>query len=101
VFTKLNLKDGDHHILMREGDEHMTALQTRYGHYQFQVMPFRLVNTPATFQMNKILREFLDHEVVVYQHDILIYSENMLAHIKKVRQVLDRLEQHDLALVRW
>jgi len=100
VFTKLNLKDGDHHILMREGDEHMTALQTRYGHYQSQVMPFGLVNAPATFQtmMNKILREFLDHEVVVYPHGILIYSENMPEHIKEVRQVLDRLEQHDLAL---
>jgi len=46
-------------------------------------MPFRLVNTAATFQtmMNKILMEFLDDRVVVYLHDILIYSENMEDHI--------------------
>jgi len=59
-----------------------------------------LVNAPAMFQtmMNKILREFLDHGVVVYRDDILIDSENMDNHIKLVQKVLDRLEQHDLAV---
>jgi len=63
-------------------------------------MPFELVNAPATFQtmMNKILREFLDHGVVVYLDDILIYSENMKDDIKLVQKVIDRLEQHDLAV---
>jgi len=63
-------------------------------------MPFRLVNAPATFwtKMNNILSEFLDHRVVVYLDDILIYSENMDDHIKLVQKVLDRLEQHDLAV---
>jgi len=49
--------------------------------------------------MNKILREFLDHGVVVYLHDILIYSRNMEDNIELVQQVLDRLEQHDLAVL--
>jgi len=63
-------------------------------------MPFGLANAPATFQtmMNKILRVFLDHGVVIYPDDILIYSENMDDHIKLVQKVLDRLEQHDLAV---
>jgi len=63
-------------------------------------MPFGLVNAPATFQtmMNTILREFLDHGVVVYLDDIRIYSENMEDHIKLVQKVLDRLEQRDLAV---
>ena len=39
--------------------------------------------------MNKILRELLDHAVVVYLDNILIYSENMEDHIKLVQQVLD------------
>ena len=57
-------------------------------------MIFGHVYAPATFQtmMNKILREFLDHGVVVYLDDILRYSENMDHHIKLVQRVLDRFE---------
>jgi len=63
-------------------------------------MRFGLVNAPATFQtrMNKILREFLDHGVVVYLDDIPIYDKNMDDHIKLVQRVLDRLEQYDLVV---
>jgi len=63
-------------------------------------MPFGLVNAPATFQamMNKILREFLDHGVVVYLDNILIYSENYEEHIELVKKVLARLEEHRLAI---
>jgi len=101
VFTKLDLKDGYHLIRMRKGDEHKTAFRTRYAQYEYKVMPFGLVNAPATFQkmMNKILTEFLDHRVVGYLDDILIYSENMDDHIKLVQKVLDRLEQHDWAVL--
>jgi len=100
VFTKLNLNNEYHLIRMRKGDEHKTAFRTRYGQYDYMVMPFGLVNAPATLQtmMNKILREFLDHGVVVYLDDILIYSENVKDHLTLVQQVLDRLEQHDLAV---
>jgi len=100
VFTKLDLKDGYHLIRMRKGDEHKTAFRTRYGQYEYKVMPFGLVNAPATFltMMNKILREFWDHGVIVYLDDILIYSENMDDHIKLVQKDLVRLEQHDLAV---
>jgi len=98
VFTKLNPKDGYHLIRMRKGNEHKTPFRTRYGQYEYRVMPFGLVNAPATFQtmMNKILREFLDHGAVVYIDDIQIYAQNMDDHIKLVQKVLDRLEQQHL-----
>jgi len=94
VFTKLDLKDKYHLIRMRKGDEHKTTFRTRYTQYKYKVMPFGLVNNPATLQtmMNKILSESLDHGVVVYPDDILIYSENMEDHIKLVQQVVNRLE---------
>ena len=52
-------------------------------------MPFGLVDAPATFQaINMILRNFLNHGVVVYLDDILIYSENEEEHIALVKKAL-------------
>jgi len=100
IFTKLDLKDGFHLIRVRKGDEWKTAFRTRYGHYQYRVMPFGLVNAPATFQtmMNEILREFLDQGVVVYIDDILIYSKTIEEHIILVRKVLQKLREYRMAI---
>jgi len=97
VFTKIDLKDGYDLIRRRESDEHKTAFHTRYGQYEYKVMPFGLVNATATFRtmMHKILMEFLNHGVFVSLADILIYCENIEDYIKLVQKVLDRLEQHD------
>ena len=100
IFTKLDLKDGYHLLRIREGDEWKTAFRTRYGHFEYNVMPFGLVNAQATFQamMNKILREFLDHGVVVYLNDILIYLNSEEEHIELLRKVLAKLKEHQLAV---
>ena len=100
VFTKLELEDGYLLIRIQKGDEWKAAFRKRYGHYECKVMPFGLVNTPATFQamMNTILRELLDHRVVVYLEDILIYSTSLSEYKALIKQVLARLERHDLAI---
>ena len=74
IFTKIDLKAGYNLIRIKPGDEWKTAFRTRYGHYEYLVMPFGLANAPATFQdmMNEILRDLIDHGVVVYIDDIVI-----------------------------
>ncbi|KAL0430938.1 UNVERIFIED_CONTAM: RNA-directed DNA polymerase [Sesamum radiatum] len=44
------------------GDEAKTTVVTRYGAFEFLVMPFDLTNAPATFctLMNQVLHRFLD-----------------------------------------
>ena len=76
-----------------KGDEWKTAFRTRYGLYEYNVMPFGLCNAPASFQsiINEVLRELLNEGVIVYIDDILIYLETMEKHVAIVRRVLGSL----------
>ena len=48
-FTQLNLTNAYHQMRIKEGDKWKTAFWTRYGHFEYKVMPFSLFNAPATF----------------------------------------------------
>lgn len=98
IFTKLDLRGAYNLIRIKEGDEWKTAFRTRYGHFEYQVMPFGLANAPASFQalMNDILRPFLDISVIVYLDDILIYSQDTEEHTLHVQQVLEKLSKAQL-----
>lgn len=98
IFTKLDLRGAYNLIRIRAGHEWKTAFRTRFGHYEYLVMPFGLCNAPATFQhlINDVLRDFLDVFVIAYLDDILIFSESRELHQEHVRRVLGRLRLHSL-----
>ena len=78
---------------MHPESEELMAFQTRYGSYQYKVMPFGLCNSPATFQryINKVLFNILDEYCTAYADDILIYFEDLSQHASHVKEVLRRL----------
>ncbi|GBG83937.1 hypothetical protein CBR_g37809 [Chara braunii] len=95
-FSKIDLKSGYHQIAIRPQDQHKTAFQTRYGLYEFVVMPFGLCNAPGTFEhaMNQIFHNYLDKFVIVYLDDILIFSKTVKEHVAHLDKVLSLLRQH-------
>ena len=98
IFTKMDLRGAYNLVRIKDGDEWKTAFRTRYGHFECRVMPFGLTNAPAAFQhfMNDIFRDLLDHTVLIYLDDLLVFSDSPDIHDNHVRQVLQRLIDNKL-----
>lgn len=98
VFSKMDLKTGFHQIRVKPEDVEKTAFNTKYGQFEYLVMPMGLCNAPATFQslMNRIFYDCVDVFMVVYMDDLLIFSKDEKSHLEHLNTVLSRLKDHKL-----
>ncbi|GJZ16748.1 putative nucleotidyltransferase, ribonuclease H [Tanacetum coccineum] len=98
IYSKIDLRSGYHQLMVREEDIPKTAFRTRYGHYEFQVMPFVLTNASSVFMdlMNRVCKPYLDKFVIVFIDDILIYSRNEKEHEEHLKTILELLKKEEL-----
>ena len=92
--STIDLASGYHQIAMAPEDSEKTAFVTRYGLYEYTVMPLGLSNAPSTFQrlMNEVMAGYIDDFVGVYLDDILVYTDGSAEdHERDLRKVFDRL----------
>ena len=93
IYTKIDLRHAYHLICIADGNEWKTTFRTRYGSFEWLVMPEGLTNALVGFQrfMNDIFADMIDVSVVVYLDDILVYSDDPKQHSAHVQEVLTRL----------
>ncbi|GJZ66493.1 putative reverse transcriptase domain-containing protein, partial [Tanacetum coccineum] len=98
VYSKIDLRPGYHQLCIKEEDIPITAFRTRYGHFEFQVIPFGLTNAPAVFMdlMNRVCKPYLDKFVIVFIDDILVYSKDKEKHRKHLKIILELLKKERL-----
>ena len=98
IFIKIDLRGAYNLVRIKEEDEWKTTFRTRYGHFEYNIMPFGLTKAPTVFQhmMNDIFREYLDDFVVIYLDDILIFLKNEEEHEKHVHLILEKLRERGL-----
>ena len=89
-FSKIYMRLGYYQLRVKDVDVQKIAFRTRYGHYEFLVMPFGLTDAPASFKdlMNRVFHPYLDQFVVVFIDDIIVYSKDAQEHEQHLKIVL-------------
>ena len=95
-FSKLDLAAGYWQVPLSKEARPLTAFRTRHGLYQFCVMPFGLVNAPATF--SRLMRRVLEGlpNLYCYLDDVLIATKNWEEHLECLRLLFEALAKHNL-----
>ena len=83
---------------MSPEDIEKTAFVTRYGFYEYNVLPLGLCNAPSMFErlMNEAMKGYIDDFVGVHLDDILVYTDgDAKDHERDLQKVFDHLQKHN------
>lgn len=106
VFSTVDAKKGFWQVVLDEASSKLTTFWTPFGRYRWTRLPFGISSAPEIFQMK--MREVLDglEGVECLADDVLIYGrgetleEAMNDHNRCLKQLFERLKQHNVKLNR-
>ena len=98
MFSSLDMKAAFNQLMLHEESRNLTAFMTYDGLRRYTRCCFGLSSIPAAFQ--KVMEHILDglHGVQVYLDDIIVFGRSREQHDRCLRQVMQRLEAHQVTL---
>jgi len=99
-FSTLDLRSGYYNIPIRDVDRDKTAFITRRGCFRYKVMPFGLTCAASVFQrlMDLVLCGLTSESCLVYLDDIIVFGQDFDSHVRRLREIFDRLRTAGLKL---
>ncbi|XP_055865631.1 uncharacterized protein LOC129928743 [Biomphalaria glabrata] len=93
-FTKLDLTRGYYQIPMTQDSKQYTAFTTAFGLFQYNYMPFGLVNASSTF--NRAIHRMFGQrkDTVSYIDDICVFHNTWEDHIKGLKEIFQQLKDN-------
>ena len=87
--SKIDCTKGFWQIPLEESAKEKSGFVTPFGHFQFNVMPFGMVNSGATFvRLMKIILEGMEEFSDAFIDDVIIFSASFPEHVDHLIQVL-------------
>src|SRR5215216_2686925 len=87
IFSKIDLKSGYYQIRIQEGDEWKTAFKTKFGLYEWLVVPMGLSEAPDTFirVLHYVLCPYIGIFVVIFFDDIVVFRKSLKDHVTHLK----------------
>ena len=96
----MDLLKGFHQIEMDPESTKYVAFSSSTGHYEYVRMPFGLRNAPITFtrMIQLVFGDLLGSILFCYMDDIIVCSDTLADHLRKLDIVLERLRTFNLKI---
>ena len=96
--TQIDLLKGYYQIGLTENAKEISAFITPFGLFQYNVLPFGMCNSPATFQrvINELTRDL--EYVYAYLDDLVVATDDWDTHLQCLYKLFHKLQSYNLTI---